>query len=413
MQGRRVVVTGMGCVSPVGNTLASTWEAILAGVSGISKIEAFDVSAYPVTFSGAVKGFDGESLFGKKECRKMDLFIQYGLASAIEAYEDAELDGCELDLERSGVAFGSGIGGIDTIESNHNDMMARGIRRVSPFFIPSVIVNMLAGHVSMKFGLRGPNLAVSTACASGTHNIGYAARAIAYGDADLMMAGASEMCTTELGLAGFCASKALSTRNDSPQQASRPWDKDRDGFVLGDGAASLVLEEYEHAKARGAKIYGEVLGFGMSGDAYHITAPRDDGEGAQRAMKAALRDAAVAESDVGYINAHATSTKLGDQAECQAMKAVFSSNTQNLLVSSTKSMTGHLLGAAGALESLFALKALEDGMAPPTINLEQPDDGCDLNFVANKAQAFTSSVVMNNSFGFGGTNASLIFGRCS
>lgn len=413
MQGRRVVVTGLGCVSPVGNTVDSAWDAVLKGVSGIASINAFDASAYPVTFSGAVKGFDGESLFGKKECRKMDLFIQYGLASAVEAYEDAGLDGYEFDLERSGVAFGSGIGGIDTIERNYKEMEERGIRRVSPFFIPSVIVNMLAGHVSMRFGLKGPNLAVSTACASGTHNIGYAARAIAYGDADLMMAGASEMCTTELGLAGFCASKALSTRNDDPEEASRPWDKERDGFVLGDGAATLVLEEYEHAKSRGVEIYGEVLGFGMSGDAYHITAPREDGEGAQRAMRAALTDASITESDVGYINAHATSTKLGDQAECQAMKAVFSSHAQDLLVSSTKSMTGHLLGAAGALESLFALKALEAGIAPPTINLSMPDEGCDLNFVPNKAQAFQSSIVMNNSFGFGGTNASLIFGRCS
>ncbi|WP_284381372.1 beta-ketoacyl-ACP synthase II [Litoribrevibacter albus] len=413
MQGRRVVVTGMGCISPLGHTVESTWSKVKSGTSGITRIDAFDVSSYPVTFSGSVKGFDGESLFGKKECRKMDLFIQYGMASSIEAFNDAGLKDSEFDPERFGVAFGSGIGGISTIEANHHEMMARGLRRVSPFFIPSVIVNMLAGHVSMRFGLKGPNVAVSTACASGTHNIGYAARAIAYGDADLMMAGAAEMCTTELGLAGFCASKALSTRNDAPEQASRPWDADRDGFVLGDGGASLVLEEYNHAKARGARIYGEVLGFGMSGDAYHITAPREDGEGAQRAMKAALADASISAGDVGYVNAHATSTKLGDLAECQAVKGVFGSKAHDVRVSSTKSMTGHLLGAAGALESVFSLKALQEQIAPPTINLENPDESCDLNFVANSAQEFNSDAVMNNSFGFGGTNASLIFGRCS
>ncbi len=411
MQGRRVVVTGMGCISPLGNSVKSTWEGIKSGRSGISAITAFDVTDYPVTFSGSVKNFDGESLLGKKEARKMDLFVQYGLASAMEAFSDSGLDGVEFDFDRAGVAFGSGIGGIDSIENNHSALLDRGLRRVSPFFIPSAIVNMLAGHVSMRFGLKGPNVAVSTACASGTHNIGYAARAIAYGDADIMLAGASEMCTTPLGMAGFCASKALSTRNDQPEYASRPWDADRDGFVLGDGAATLVLEEASHALARGATIYGEVIGFGMSGDAYHITAPREDGEGAQRAMNAALVDAALSAKDIGYVNAHATSTKLGDLAECQAIKSVFSGHQDALCVSSTKSMTGHLLGAAGALESLIALKALEEQLAPPTINLETPDEGCDLNFVPQVAQVFTADAVMNNSFGFGGTNASLVFAR--
>lgn len=412
MQGRRVVVTGMGCISPVGNTVAQAWNAITAGKSGIGQITRFNTEGYPVTFGGSVKAFDGEALFGKKECRKMDVFIQYGLASAIEAFEDSGLVNTSFDLNRAGVAYGSGIGGIESIEANHDQMRDKGIRRVSPFFVPSSIVNMLAGHVSMRFDLRGPNIAISTACASGTHNIGYAARAIAYGDADVMFAGAAEMCTTELGLAGFCSAKALSSRNDSPEQASRPWDRDRDGFVLGDGAASLVLEEYDHAKERGAHIYAEVIGFGMSGDAFHITAPREDGDGAQRSMKAALLDSGLDVSDISYINAHATSTKLGDLAECEAMKTVFQDHAANVLVSSTKSMTGHLLGAAGALESVFSIKALEDQLAPPTINLEHLDDGCDLNFVANQAQKFEGYAAMNNSFGFGGTNATLIFARC-
>jgi 3-oxoacyl-[acyl-carrier-protein] synthase II len=413
MQGRRVVVTGMGCISPVGHSVDDAWSSVSQGISGITPITQFDVESFPVKFSGSVKGFDGEALFGKKECRKMDLFIQYGLASALEAFNDSGLKESLFDVSRAGVAFGSGIGGIETLERNHSEFQNKGIRRVSPFFIPATIVNMLAGHVSMHLGLRGPNIAISTACASGTHNIGYAARSIAYGDADVMLAGASEMCTTELGLAGFCASKALSTRNDAPEEASRPWDKDRDGFVLGDGAATLVLESYEHAKARGVKIYAEVSGFGMSGDAHHITAPREDGSGAQSSMTAALKDAGISHQDIAYINAHATSTKLGDLAECQAMKTIFGIHSSNLLISSSKSMTGHLLGAAGALESIFSIMALKHQLAPPTINLKTPDLACDLNFVPNKAQKFSGQYVMNNSFGFGGTNATLIFSSCS
>lgn len=408
MQGKRVVVTGMGCISPVGNSVGDAWHSIRSGVSGVDEITRIVDADFPVRFGGVVKDFDGEALFGKKECRKMDAFIQYGLQAAIEAYQQADLK--EFDQDRAGVAFGSAIGGIETIEKNHQQMLKSGARRVSPFFIPSVIVNMLAGHVSMRFNLRGPNVTVATACASGTHNIGMAARAIAYGDADVMLAGASEMCSSPLGMAGFFTSKALSTRSDAPQQASRPWDKDRDGFVIGEGAAALVLESLEHAQARGANILAELVGFGMSGDAHHITAPREDGEGAARSMKAALNDAAISTKEISYINAHATSTPLGDDAECAAVTALFRENT-SVLMSSTKSMTGHLLGAAGAIESIFTIKALEHQLAPPTINLDNCDVDTHIDLVPHKAKAFTGDYAMNNSFGFGGTNASLIFSR--
>ncbi len=411
MQGRRVVVTGMGCVSPLGNSVESSWSAAVSGKSGVSLITRFDAAEFPVRFGGGIKNFDADVLFGKKESRKMDAFIQYGVASSIEAFEDAGLHEYEFDSDRAGVAFGSGIGGIESIERNHDVYNASGHRRVSPFFIPSALVNMLSGHVSMRLTLKGPNVAISTACATGIHNVGYAARAIAYGDSDIMLSGAGEMCTTQLGLSGFCSSRALSTRNDSPEEASRPWDKDRDGFVLSDGAATLVLEEYEHAKSRNAPIYAEVVGFGMSGDAHHITAPPEDGEGGQRAMIAALKDSDLDPSDISYINAHATSTLLGDKAEAAAVQSVFGASLSGLLMSSTKSMTGHLLGAAGALESVFCVKALQEKIAPPTINLCSSDvEGIDL--VEGKAKGFEGRAVMNNSFGFGGTNASLIFAEC-
>nr|WP_301539324.1 beta-ketoacyl-ACP synthase II [Dickeya dadantii] len=406
---RRVVVTGLGMLSPVGNTVASTWNALLAGQSGISLIDHFDTSAYATRFAGLVKDFNSEDFIPRKEARKMDAFIQYGVAAGIQAMQDSGLEVTEANAGRIGAAIGSGIGGLGLIEENHGALVHGGPRKISPFFVPSTIVNMVAGHLSIMFGLRGPTISIATACTSGVHNIGHAARIIAYNDADVMLAGGAEKASTPLGVGGFGAARALSTRNDNPQAASRPWDKDRDGFVLGDGAGILVLEEYEHAKKRGAKIYAEIVGFGMSSDAYHMTSPPENGAGAALAMENALRDAGITTEQVGYINAHGTSTAAGDKAEAQAVKSVFGADTR-VLVSSTKSMIGHLLGAAGAVESIFCIQALRDKAVPPTINLDNPDEGCDLDFVAHEARQVTNmEYTLCNSFGFGGTNGSLVF----
>ncbi|KHN57573.1 beta-ketoacyl-ACP synthase II [Dickeya fangzhongdai] len=409
MSKRRVVVTGLGMLSPVGNTVASTWNALLAGQSGISLIDHFDTSAYATRFAGLVKDFNSEDFIPRKEARKMDAFIQYGVAAGIQAMQDSGLEVTEANASRIGAAIGSGIGGLGLIEENHGALVHGGPRKISPFFVPSTIVNMVAGHLSIMFGLRGPTISIATACTSGVHNIGHAARIIAYNDADVMLAGGAEKASTPLGVGGFGAARALSTRNDNPQAASRPWDKDRDGFVLGDGAGILVLEEYEHAKKRGAKIYAEIVGFGMSSDAYHMTSPPENGAGAALAMENALRDAGITTEQVGYINAHGTSTSAGDKAEAQAVKSVFGADTR-VLVSSTKSMIGHLLGAAGAVESIFCILALRDKAVPPTINLDNPDEGCDLDFVAHEARQVTNmEYTLCNSFGFGGTNGSVVF----
>ncbi|EPC5192943.1 beta-ketoacyl-ACP synthase II [Edwardsiella piscicida] len=410
MSKRRVVVTGLGMLSPVGNTVDSTWNAILAGQSGISLIDHFDTSAYATRFAGLVKDFNCEEHISRKDARKMDLFIQYGIMAGTQAFQDSGLEITEENAPRIGAAIGSGIGGLGLIEENHGALMHGGPRKISPFFVPSTIVNMVAGHLSIMLGLRGPSISIATACTSGVHNIGHAARMIAYGDADAMLAGGAEKASTQLGVGGFGAARALSTRNDNPQAASRPWDKDRDGFVLGDGAGILVLEEYEHAKARGAKIYAELVGFGMSSDAYHMTSPPADGAGAALAMENALRDAGVTPSQVGYINAHGTSTAAGDKAETQAVKNVYGADAAGVMVSSTKSMTGHLLGAAGAVESIFTILALRDQVIPPTINLDNPDEGCDLDFVPHEARQVSGlEYALCNSFGFGGTNGSIIF----
>ncbi|MEQ4509705.1 beta-ketoacyl-ACP synthase II [Dickeya zeae] len=409
MSKRRVVVTGLGMLSPVGNTVASTWNALLAGQSGISLIDHFDTSAYATRFAGLVKDFNSEDFISRKEARKMDAFIQYGIAAGIQAMRDSGLEVTEANASRIGAAIGSGIGGLGLIEENHGALVHGGPRKISPFFVPSTIVNMVAGHLSIMFGLRGPTISIATACTSGVHNIGHAARIIAYNDADVMLAGGAEKASTPLGVGGFGAARALSTRNENPQAASRPWDKDRDGFVLGDGAGVLVLEEYEHAKKRGAKIYAEIVGFGMSSDAYHMTSPPENGAGAALAMENALRDAGITTDKVGYINAHGTSTPAGDKAETQAVKSVFGADTR-VLVSSTKSMIGHLLGAAGAVESIFCILALRDNAVPPTINLDNPDEGCDLDFVAHEArQVANMEYTLCNSFGFGGTNGSVVF----
>lgn len=412
MTRRRVAVTGLGLVTPVGGQVEDSWKNILAGVSGASTITDFDVSAYSTRFSASVKDFDTAAYFTPKEARKMDIFVHYGVAAGMQAIRDAGLEESEgLDLERVGVSIGSGIGGLPNIEAQHRALIAGGPRKVSPFFVPSTIINMISGNLSIKFGYKGPNLCMVTACTTGTHNIGDAARIIEYGDADVMVAGGAEMATCPLGLAGFGAARALSTNNDDPAAASRPWDKDRDGFVLGDGAGIMVLEEYEHAKARGARIYCEVVGYGMSGDAYHMTLPSESGEGAARCMKAAMRNAGLAAEDIDYINAHGTSTPAGDVAETDAIKTALGSHAQSVLVSSTKSMTGHLLGAAGGAEAVFSVLALRDQIAPPTINLDNPGEGCDLDYVANKSREASLKVTMSNSFGFGGTNGTLIFAK--
>lgn len=412
MSKRRVVVTGLGMLSPVGNNAEASWEAVCAGQSGIGLIEDFDTSHHATKFAGLVKDFNHEDYnLSRKDARKMDLFIQYGIAAGVQAIADSGLEVTEANASRIGAAIGSGIGGLGLIEENHTSMMSGGPRKISPFFVPSTIINMVAGHLSIMYGLRGPTISIATACTSGVHNIGHAARIIAYGDADAMLAGGAEKATTPLGLGGFGAVRALSTRNDNPQAASRPWDKDRDGFVLGDGAGVLVLEEYEHAKNRGAKIYAEVVGFGMSSDAYHMTSPAENGEGGALAMTNALKDAGIASSDVGYINAHGTSTNAGDVAEAQAVENVFGKGT-DVLVSSTKSMTGHLLGAAGAIESIFTILSLRDQIVPPTINLDNQDENCHLDFVPHKARKVENmEYALCNSFGFGGTNGSILFKR--
>ncbi|WP_017444732.1 beta-ketoacyl-ACP synthase II [Gayadomonas joobiniege] len=409
MSKRRVVVTGMGMLSPVGNSVDDSWKALLAGQSGIQLIDTFDVSSFTTRISGLVKGFQFEDYLPKKEAKKMDTFIQYGVAAGIQAMKDSGLEITEQNAHRIGAAVGSGIGGLSLIEENHTKLQASGPKRMSPFFVPSTIINMISGHLSIMFGLKGPNIAITTACTTGVHNIGHAARMIAYGDADAILAGGAEAATTPLGLGGFAAARALSTRNDAPEIASRPWDKDRDGFVMGDGAGVMMLEEYEHAKARGAKIYAELTGFGMSGDANHITSPPDDGAGAQAAMANAINDGNISLQQVGYLNAHGTSTPVGDLAETNAVKNLFGDHAKKLMVSSTKSMTGHLLGAAGAIEAIVTVKALQDQSVPPTINLDNPSDGCDLDYVPHEARQVNIEYALCNSFGFGGTNGSLLF----
>ncbi|MBT0723327.1 beta-ketoacyl-ACP synthase II [Rosenbergiella sp. S61] len=409
MSKRRVVVTGLGMLSPVGNTVESTWNSLLAGQSGINLIDHFDTSSYATRFAGTVKDFNCDEIISRKEQRKMDMFIQYGVVAGVQAFQDSGIIVTEQNAHRIGAAIGSGIGGLGLIEENHAALTKGGPRKISPFFVPSTIVNMVAGHLTIMYGLKGPSICIATACTSGVHNIGHAARMIAYNDADVMLAGGAEKGSTPLGVGGFGAARALSTHNDNPQAASRPWDKDRDGFVLGDGAGVLVLEEYEHAKARGAKIYAELVGFGMSSDAYHMTSPPENGEGAAQAMRNALNDAQLNADDIGYINAHGTSTPAGDLAECQAVKSVFGQQSK-VMVSSTKSMTGHLLGAAGAVESIYSILALRDQAIPPTLNLDNPDVGCDLDFVPHIARQVSDlEYSLCNSFGFGGTNGSLIF----
>ena len=408
---RRIAVTGIGMISPVGNNVVDTWDAIKNGRSGVATIDSFDTSAFATKFSASIKGLDVNQYLSPKECRKIDPFIQYGMIAAMQAIDDAELEISEQNADRVGAVIGSGIGGLQTIEDTTVVLYEKGPKRVSPFFVPSAIINMIAGNLSIKYGFRGPNIAVTTACTTGAHSIGLAARAIRYGDADVMIAGGAEMGCTPLGLGGFSAARALSTRNDDPQTASRPWDRDRDGFVLGDGAGILILEELEHAKARGATLYAEVVGFGMSSDAHHITLPSKNGDGAALAMQNALRDARMDKQDIHYINAHGTSTPAGDKAECVAIKTVFGEYADNLAISSTKSMIGHLLGAAGAVESIFSILSIRDKVTPPTINHDHPDEGCDLNLVPKQAQEIDIDVAVCNSFGFGGTNGSLIFKR--
>ncbi|KTD61471.1 beta-ketoacyl-ACP synthase II [Legionella shakespearei] len=411
MNKRRVVVTGMGMLTPVGLNVQETWQNILDGVSGVGSVDDFDTTEYSTRIWAKVKNFNVENYVPIKDARKMDMFTQYGIAAAEEAIIDSDLSIDEALSRRTGVAVGAGIGGIQTITSNQDKLVSGGPRKVSPFFIPAGIINMVAGQISIRHNLKGPNISVVTACTTGTHNIGLAGRMIAYGDADVMVCGGSEMTTTPLCLAGFSAVRSLSKRNDEPTKASRPWDKDRDGFVMGEGAGILVLEEYEHAKARGAKIYAELVGFGMSGDAYHITAPDEDADGAARAMEAAVHDAGIEPHQVDYINAHGTSTYLNDMNETKAIKRVFQQHAYDLAVSSTKSMTGHLLGAAGAVEAIISILAIRDQIAPPTINLDNPDEGCDLNYVAHTPQKRTINYVLSNSLGFGGTNGSLVFKR--
>jgi 3-oxoacyl-[acyl-carrier-protein] synthase II len=408
------VVTGLGIVSPVGSTVASAWEAICAGRSGIGPITRFDVSAFATRFGGSVQGFQIEEYLTPKEARKMDPFMHYGFGAAVQAIKDANLEVTEANAQRVGVVMGAGIGGLDTIEETSAKYLeTRSPRKISPFFIPGSIINMVSGHVSIRYGMQGPNLAVVTACTTSTHAIGLAARAIQYGDADVMVAGGAEMATTPLGLGGFCAVKALSERKDDPTRASRPFDRERDGFVLGDGAGALILEELEHARARGARIYAELTGFGMSGDAYHMTAPQESGEGARLAMANALADAKLNPDQVDYVNAHATSTPLGDKSETLAIKRALGEYARKVAVSSTKSMTGHLLGAAGGVEALFCVLAIRDQVAPPTINYENPDPDCDLDYVPNQARPMRVDVTLSNSFGFGGTNGTLVFKKFS
>lgn len=411
MSRRRVVVTGLGIISPVGNTVKEAWDQVIAGHSGITRISRFDASAFASQVAGEVKNFDVAQYLSPKEARRMDTFIHYGLAAGIQAVQDAGLSAKSSNAERIGVNIGSGIGGLPYIEETHNEYLKNGPRRISPFFIPGSIINMISGNLSIMYGFQGPNLSCVSACATGNHSIGESARLIEYGDADVMVAGGAEATVCPLAIGGFSSAKALSTRNDDPATASRPWDTGRDGFVLGEGAGALVLEEYEHARARGAKIYCELVGYGMSADAYHMTAPPEDGAGAARAMRNALHNAGVQAEAVQYVNAHGTSTPLGDLAETQAMKACFGEHAKKLAVSSTKSMTGHLLGAAGGIEAVFTALAIRDQLAPPTINLKEQDPQCDLDYVANVARPMSIDVALSNSFGFGGTNATLVFRR--
>ena len=414
MSKRRVVVTGLGIVSPVGSTVASAWDAVLRGESGIGPVTRFDVSAFPARFGGQVRDFDVSQYISPKEARRMDDFMHYGVAAGMQAVTDSGIDFTKTDPGLCGAVCGAGIGGLWTIENEYEDYLeAKNPRKISPFFVPATIINMISGHLSIRYGLKGPNLGVVTACTTSTHAIGLGMRTIQYGDADVIIAGGGEMATTRCGLGSFGQAKALSTRNDAPKEASRPWDKDRDGFVLSDGGGAVLLEELEHAKRRGAHIYAELVGFGMSGDAHHITAPPEDGEGARLAMVKALKDAKLDASAVQYINAHATSTPLGDRAETFAMKRAFGEHAKKLAVSSTKSMTGHLLGAAGVVEAIFSILAIRDNVAPPTINYHTPDTDCDLDYVPNSARRMPIDVVLSNSFGFGGTNGSLIFKRFS
>lgn len=408
MNKRRVVVTGLGMISPLGHDVESTWQAILDGKSGVARIDHFDPSDLTCQICSRVKNFDATQYMPEKEARKRDYFIQYGMAAAMQAIQDAGLIVNETNAARIGLAIGSGIGGLPSIEKHHSVLLESGPRRISPFFIPGALINMVAGNLSIQYGMKGPNISLVSACTTGAHNIGVAARTIAYNDADVMIAGASEMATTKLGIAGFAAMRALSLRNDEPEKASRPWDKDRDGFVLGDGAGILVLEEYEHAKARKAKIYAELIGFGMSADAHHITSPDPEGRGGAASMNAAMIDAGIKPEAVQYINAHGTST-MGDELEIMGIKLSFGEHAKHLAVSSTKSMTGHLLGAAGAVEAIFCILAIRDQIAPPTINLDHPAAGCDLNLVPYTPQKMDINVALSNSFGFGGTNGTLIF----
>ncbi|HUD96357.1 MAG TPA: beta-ketoacyl-ACP synthase II [Woeseiaceae bacterium] len=409
MARRRVVVTGMGIVSPVGSQLEKAWQNIREGKSGIRPIEDFDASEFSTRIAGVVTDFEVSDFLAPKEARKMDRFMHYGIGASVMALQDGGLEVTEENGHRIGVAMGAGIGGLQTIEANHKKLLESGPRRISPFFIPGSIINMISGHVSIMHGITGPNLAIVTACTTSTHCIGIAARTVAYGDADVMLAGGAEYATTPLAIGGFCAARAMSTRNDDPTAASRPFDKDRDGFVLSDGAGCLLLEEYEHARSRGARIYAELIGFGMSGDAYHITLPPADGEGARKCMVAALKDAGLDPADVDYLNAHGTSTPAGDIGETVGIKRAFGVAAKSLAVSSTKSVTGHLLGAAGVAEAIFAILAIRDQVLPPTINLLNPDPECDLDYVPNEARDAAVDVTMSNSFGFGGTNGSLVF----
>ena len=411
MSKRRVVVTGLGIISPVGNDVATAWKNIVAGKSGIGPVTHFDTSAFPTRIAGEIRDFDPAAFIPAKDVKKMDPFIHYGVAASVQALNDAGLSTHEHDAERIGVAVGAGIGGIYTIEKTAITYHENGPRRISPFFVPSSIINMASGNLSIMLGLKGPNIACVTACTTATHNLGLAMRLIQYGDADAMVAGGAEFATSGTAMGGFCSARAMSVRNDAPEKASRPWDRDRDGFVLSDGAGVLVLEEYEHAKRRGARIYAELSGFGMSGDAYHMTSPPEDGDGARRSMVLALKDAGVAADAIDYVNAHATSTGVGDIAEVHAIKSCFGDHARRMPVSSTKSMTGHLLGAAGGVEAIFSILALRDNVLPPTINLDNPGEGCDLDFVPHVARDAKLEVVLSNSFGFGGTNGTLVFRR--
>ncbi len=411
MSKRRVVITGLGIISPVGNNIEAAWDSLTAGRSGITQITRFDAAGFPSRVAGEVKGFDVTAYLNPKEARRMDIFIQYGMAAGMQAVRDAGLDEARADGERIGVNIGSGIGGLNMIEETHRDFLAGGVRKISPFFIPASISNMIAGHLSIMYGFKGPNLAMVTACTTGTHAIGESARLIEYGDADVMVAGGAESCVTPLAMGGFGNMKALTGRNDDPAGSSRPWDKDRDGFVLAEGAGVVVLEEYEHARARGARIYAELAGYGMSADANHMTAPAEDGDGAMRCMNAALKNAGLNADQVDYINAHGTSTPLGDKAETIAVKRAMGAHASKVAVSSTKSMTGHLLGAAGGVEALFSVLAVANQVAPPTINLLEAGEGCDLDYVPNTARDMKIDIALSNSFGFGGTNGTLVFKR--